>query len=373
MTKRLDSIELLRCVLMFLIIGQHAFLLGVMGDCWDAWTLLFTAFVAWHVDAFIAITGWFGAKFSPSKIIKLIGLMAWYSLLSVGWMCVADRGSLSLKNIGISGGWFGSTYLMLLCVIPFVNAAIERLSAMPRRMAVFAWSIAALAYSLSWFPSHLLLPFSPCGVSGQSLFLFAFIYVTVRLLRTQYDVQKIAKRFFIWACVAFVAVMTLCGTLALTYRWYKGMPLNGRCFGAWTTCGYDAPHVWLLAIAIVIVFVTKVHLPKWVGNVCCFLGPSMFGVYLMHTTTSFGELLYVCPQKWLMAHVSLHPALVVFLSAVVCFVLCVGADVLRRFLLRGISGPTNRFLSFVDMKWDANKMNSSMGSSMPHEGPLKYW
>lgn len=103
------------------------------------------------------------------------------------------------------------------------------------------------------------------------------------------------------------------------------------------------------------------------------IGPSMFGVYLMHTTTSFGELLYVCPQKWLMAHVSLHPALVVFLSAVVCFVLCVGADVLRRFLLRGISGSTNRFLSFVDMKWDANKMNSSMGSSMPHEGPLKYW
>lgn len=299
MKKRLESVEFLRCLLMLLIVAQHAFLLGVVSDRQETWTLLFTAFIAWHVDVFIAITGWFGATFSPSKIIRFVGLMAWYSLLSICWTFYVDRSSLSIKDIGINGGWFGSTYLMLLCVIPFVNSAIERLSMLPRRSVWLIWGVVASAYLLSWFPGHLLLPFSPAGVSGQSLFLFVFIYASVRLVRIFYDVQAISKRFFVWACMAFAAVMSICGTLALIYRWHKGMTLNGRCFGAWTTCGYDAPHVWILAIAIVIFFVVKVRVPHWLGRVCGFLAPSMFGVYLMHTVTSFGELLYVYPQKWL--------------------------------------------------------------------------
>lgn len=353
MNKRQESIEVLRCLLMFLIISQHAFLLGVMGNCWEVWTLLFTALVAWHVDAFIAITGWFGVKFAPSKIIRLIGLMTWYSALSLLWTCVIDRNSLCIKGLGITGGWFGATYLMLLCVISFVNAGIEKLLTMPKRAVCVIWSVVAVAYGLSWAPGHLLLPFSPTGVAGQSLFLFVFIYVSVRLFRKYYDVQLMAIRFFVWAVVAFVAVMSLCGAIALIYRWHSGMTLNGRCFGAWTTCCYDAPHVLFLAVAVLAVFATKVRVPQWLGAFCCFLGPSMFGVYLMHTTTSFGELIYICPQKWLMANSALHPVLIIFVSSVICFAICVIADVIRRLLFSIVRKPIDRILSMADAKWQA--------------------
>ena len=154
----------------------------------------------------------------------------------------------------------------------------------------------------------------------------------------------------------FVVVMIVLGSVAMLYRWKVGLPVQGRNLSAWSS--YDAPHVWLFAICIVAFFALRVYVPEWLSRVVTVISPSMFGVYLMHHTTSFGRLLYRIPQEWLMAQVSLHPALVVFLSAVVCFVLCVGADVLRRFLLRCISGPIKRLLSFVDARWDAYKVRT---------------
>lgn len=52
----------------------------------------------------------------------------------------------------------------------------------------------------------------------------------------------------------------------------------------------------------------------------------------------------------------LHPALVVFFSAIVCFIFCVGADVVRRLLFYCFHKPIDRVLAAVDAKSQAFQM-----------------
>lgn len=172
---------------MFCIVAHHSFHCGIFGDATGWWALFFESLIVWHVDTFIGISGWFGMSFKWRKVIRIVGLMAWTSALSIGYLLVFDRSHLTLKSIGIHGGWFGETYLMFLFVIPFVNAAIQGLEKEPSKKVLFIWGIMAGAYALIWLPGHLLLPFSPSGVSGQSLFLFFFIYVTMRLVKMHAD------------------------------------------------------------------------------------------------------------------------------------------------------------------------------------------
>ncbi len=56
----------------------------------------------------------------------------------------------------------------------------------------------------------------------------------------------------------------------------------------------------------------------------------MFGVYLLHDTTSIGRKLYQIPEAWLAANTDLHPMIVVFLCACLTFCICLGVDFLRR-------------------------------------------
>lgn len=128
----------------------------------------------------------------------------------------------------------------------------------------------------------------------------------------------------------FLLISTLCGGVAIFYRWLAGMTIAGRHLSAWSS--YAAPHVWLFAICLVYFFATRVHLPMWLARFVSVISPSMFGVYLLHDTTSFGRLLYRVPQSWL-DHVGLHPFLCVLLSTLLCFLICLSIDLLRRMIL----------------------------------------
>lgn len=347
---RQPAIELLRCLLMFLIVAHHSFHWGVFSDDFSWWTLIYGGFTIWHVDAFIAISGWFGMRFAPSKVLRLIGLMAWYSALSIGYLLLFDRGNFGFKSIGIHGGWFGETYLMFLFVVPLVNAAIERLISESTHKARIVWIILAVAYALTWLPGHLLLPFNPSGLGGQSLFLFFFIYFTMRFVKfVIIEVNSFKPAIITGGGGVFTLGIMLCGGVAIVYRWLVDKPFHWRYLETWSW--YDAPHVWIFAVCLVAFFATKVILPERAGNVCCWLSPSMFGVYLMHNTTSFGRLLYVKPEQWLSANTCLHPAIIVLISAIGCFTVCLMADLFRRALLAPFASSIKRMLDWLDRKY----------------------
>lgn len=342
--KRNPSVEALRCLLMFLIVVYHAFWHGIWGRCTELWTNIFLVLMIWHVDAFIGISGWFGMRFAPSKVLRLIGIMAWYSVMSIVYLLW--MGGLSLKCIRISGGWFGETYLFFLCMIPFVNAAIEKLTEGTKRRVLVFWVVLAIAYVITWLPVCCLLPFSPSGmgIGGQSIFLFFFIYTTMRLIR----ISKVESRFaqIKLSLFLFVIVQLACGGVAVAYRAWQGMELQGRNWSAWA--GYDAPHVWLFAICVVAYFATKVRLPTWMTRFVMIISPSMFGVYLMHDTTSFGRRIYTTIEKMLDSATEFHPVVIILISAVVCFSICLVADLIRRLVVRCFNNQTTRLYDWVD-------------------------
>ena len=103
---RNPAIELLRCILMFCIVLHHCAYHGYWRGDESQRVLIFgfTGLLAWHVDGFVAISGLYGIKFSWRKFLRLWGMCAFATGLSVlfslktgiGW-----RPSLLVVN----GGW----------------------------------------------------------------------------------------------------------------------------------------------------------------------------------------------------------------------------------------------------------------------------
>jgi len=80
---RSGGVELFRCILMFLIVLYHSWYYGLFGyehgayPIYSYWTLLFSAFILWHVDGFVAISGWFGIRFT----LKVLGVIWCHTVL----------------------------------------------------------------------------------------------------------------------------------------------------------------------------------------------------------------------------------------------------------------------------------------------------
>ena len=316
--KRNPSIELLRCLAMGLIVGYHCFAYGEFSGSHAAWTAMFTTLICWHVDTFLAISGWFGIKFSWMKVAKLGGLILFYNALD--W---------AFGGRSVGGGWFGNNYLLLMLLAPLLNWALEKMSA---RQTWTVWSIFAAGMVAWWLPWHEKDPMW-WVMGGYSIVNFVFIYFTVRGLRRLRGGEGVA--------LPWVGVGVFGGMFAL----FAGIDLVSRLTGHGHLSGigavfssYDAPHVWIFAICLVAFFVQRVRIPEWLGKVATFCAPSMFGIYLLHDTTSFGHEIFRIPERWLAAHTALHPAIIVILAAVWTFVFCLAVDLVRREVLRRLRG-----------------------------------
>ena len=128
--KRNASIELSRLLLMFGICLLHS---AINPGYSRAWFINITCFC---VTAFAFISGYYGASFRPSKIVRLVG---------TGVICalICGRGNIS-RAWGIYGRyWFLHAYVLMMCLAPLVDGAISRKGAiavaMPLLVAVFVW------------------------------------------------------------------------------------------------------------------------------------------------------------------------------------------------------------------------------------------
>lgn len=312
---------------MFAIVAHHCYVYGVHSKVPGLWTALFTTMICWHVDAFLSISGWFGIRFSWWKLLRLLGQISFYSCLSVAFLLARAKEGADWSRIRLSGGWFGDNYLALMLLVPFLNAAIERLSGEYRKAAWSAWGLFALLMTFAWLPTHGFGLLAPRGVDGHSLMLFVFVYFTMRLVRLS-EFGRISKRVLMLGGVLFVAMFAFFALIDRISIFFGAGHLSGigDVFSA-----YHGPHVWIAAAALVLFFVWHVRVPDWLGRVVSFCAPSMFGIYLLHETTSFGSWFYKIPQKWMADAWGLHPVWSILLSAVVAFGVCLAIDLCRRF------------------------------------------
>lgn len=315
--QRNGSIEFFRCLLMFLIVFGHSCYYGVLPWTNCYWLVAFILTIRWHVDSFVAISGWFGIKFSWCKVLRLIGIMAFYSMASWLWCGRIDD---------VNGGWFGGTYLMLMFMAPLINAGVECLMEKSFSIAWSAWLAFAIGMTLNWLPRHAFSGCSPSGGTSHSLLTILFVYVTVRMvsLAKSPALEQRIMRFGIPFAISVVIICTgvhlvsyMCGT-QLTWNNVK-----------WIT-DYNSPATWSIAVMLILFFARKVRIPVCIEKTAAFLAPSMFGVYLLHETTAFGHEIFRVPQSWMVAHSHLPQFMVVLLSAILTFIVCVAIDMLRR-------------------------------------------
>lgn len=133
---RNNSVELLRCILMFLIVLHHMCLFYAQGG--GIAVRACSALTAFSTDAFAFITGFYGTRFKWSKASLLLGVGMFASVVLWGaGNCLLDGGAAYRFSLG----WFGNSYLALLLVVPFVNRLLKNCRGM---QGLFAWPMAVI-------------------------------------------------------------------------------------------------------------------------------------------------------------------------------------------------------------------------------------
>ena len=180
-TTRDSSIDFYRTIMMLGVCFIHSF--GINGTMYSK---AVSSALYFCVCGFIFISGYYGIRFRPSKIIELYGLGAFGAAVATiaTRICCPDMcGSYPHRFMRIfCDYWFLNAYVVLMFLAPALNMIAERartregfVAALSIIVCTVGWSfIAQLPIVRSYIPQ------TP-GVEGCSGFLFAGIYIFARV------------------------------------------------------------------------------------------------------------------------------------------------------------------------------------------------
>ena len=253
--KRNASIELYRILLMYGIVTLHVpYVLGP-AFCWENIGL------AWCVDGFVFITGWFGIRFSVRKLALLYGT-ALVSAFMIEGLAIAFGHGLG-DNVfdgvvrHIKGMWFLHAYAVMMCLAPLVNAVLQSRdwrALVPFSALVFGWGLAVeLPIVLKIIPH-------PAGIGSFTGLTLLGVYAVARIVRL-YDFARLIKTRHILFALPVLFGLCIFGDGWLGY--------------------YASPIAVLMAAAVFFLFL-RIRVPSAIAPMVQFLGASMFPVYVVH-------------------------------------------------------------------------------------------
>ena len=327
---RNGNVEAFRCLLMFLIVAYHSFIYGPCSVSKATWTFCFTVLICWHTDGFLAISGWYGIRFKWIRFIGLVGQLAFYGVLSLLYCWLSGAGYRSV-TYGFMGGWFGSSYLVPMLLSPLINRAFESGWENRRGLVLAGVGLIAAVLFASWITGRFgagMIQLKSFGV--HSVLLMVYLYCVARVLRKLFEVRRPRLGWLVVCMAIFVVALPLHHLVDVFHRHMTGGGIHG--IGAYFAA-FDAPHTVVMAFALLLTFVYYVRLPQWCGNFATRLSPYLFGVYLCHSTTSFGGRFYAV-EDWLVNTVHLHGFFAVLLAATFIFVACIGVELARKSCVR---------------------------------------
>ncbi len=325
--------EIYRVALMFGICFGHCLFLGgqelIVGD------VLRESLVNINhscVNGFVFITGFYGIRFRPSKLIRLYavacasGALVFFLGLHFGVVAweSGQAGVIQLKNF-LVGAWFLNAYAVLMLCAPLVDVALERLSTRALRGVLAPFFLLAFGWSflIDQPPLDKFLPTTPGLGSFTGLSLLA-TYVVARLCR-RFDVGRLLTWPRMLAALAVLVCVTAIG--AGEYASPFAVALAGCCF---------------------YLFV-RIPWPTWVGAVARWLGPSMFAVYLLHTNSVGFPVIAGIEQRLLASGWSfdgVYPIL-----SILVFAAAVGLDLPRRAVVWCTQRLWTPVLNRLDAAW----------------------
>lgn len=329
------GVELFRCLLMFLVVSLHVCELTPLSQGHSALFLYAATIPA--VDGFVSISGWYGIRFAWRKFFRLWGLMVFYMALSTGAVVLAKLLDPAFpvgipRPFGYGGWWFAVTYLALMMVAPIVNAGLETLAKTPRQLWIALGLLVAME-CMTWG----LLPLGVQAVSWDALSLenLLFVYVVARVL-SLLGCGEWLKRIGRWTFPLFTLLLVMAVPLRELAGTWLGQDQLWRfkldpmvCDTVRSGLDFDAPPIWLTGLAGLGCFLA-LRLPHWVARVAGFIGPSMFGVYLIHTT-KIAEFGYTKVAQWAIETFPNTPTIVLaLLVSALVFCSALALDLIRR-------------------------------------------
>ena len=337
---RKGEVECLRCLLMFFVVLWHGACHGIWSSNESSCAWMYVGLM-WHVPAFVAISGWYGISFRWSKFFRLYGLVVFYSLLGYGYEFFFLKQPWHIPHV--VGGWFVPSYLALMLLSPIVNSGVDSLVIKGPRIAVRNWSLVAVLITVGWLPfvrTYSGITFAGLSVlGGGTFFTVLFVYLSARLFSCIFkpDFLHLKRLFLVFAgCIVgciFSVLVSYC----------KFGVLN-----IWTAIefnGYNAPHIWMFAIAVVAFAANRLRLPTVINRVGGWLAPSMFAVYLFHECMPWSYDLYRIPQAWLSRVTAIYPVCIILICAICVFAVSIMADMARRLLVVVLMGISRRCLN----------------------------
>lgn len=264
MKHRDGNIDLMRLIFMFFICLIHA--VGYVDARWTHW-LANISYVG--VAGFVLISGFYGIRFSVSKVLRL----EMYAMVCAATVVFLSR-IAGMSNIGdtlsvFKSYWFVHAYVLMMCFSTLVEKLIdvykkglvsEReivLAVVPVLLMVFVWSFSMRIWGLQQYiprAEGINTPFS-----GIALFAIYIVGAMCRLF-------NIEKRMNIWVAVLIILV---CAPIV---AW----PIFCGCFAR-----YDSAFVLMLSFALFAMF-RRIHIAPYIGKVSSWLAPSVLAVYLYH-------------------------------------------------------------------------------------------
>lgn len=311
------GVEVYRCLLMLGIVVIHASGQAAFRQIWG------TEFFDWCVCGFVFISGYFGIKFRPSKVLSLIGIGIWCSF--VVWVC-SDAGWVSILT-GANGFWFLWAYILLMLFAPLVNAALDKLDArqvlrvtLPILMVAYVWMfLLAVPGVRDYIPQSR-------GVQGLSFLSILPIYIAARFY------QKFRLEKFITRRLTVVSLLSCIGLFVLGFWWYWWIPA-------------------LVVTMITFKWFSQLKCSQMIGRIAVFLAPSMFSVYMLHFSGG-GVRFMMDMELWLAGSWGVPMTLDALLVALITFVLCILVDLPRRMLLYPLRGCISKMCSWIDGRYE---------------------
>lgn len=295
--KRNPSIELYRILLMFGIVLLHSAAKG------DHVAFGLSNLLKFCVPGFVFISGYYGIKFSWGKLGRLYVLAAVCALVGVfaEWAHLGDMDFAANWILYMKWFWFLHAYVILMMFAPILNLAIiqgggYKLTVMPIVVLAFGWSY---LYEIGHLKPFV---FPASGLGAYTPLTLIGIYLLARLFRVyELDVKMPTK---------YVLV-----TIALC------LP-----FAAIGLAPYNSLFAFCIAAGLFVLFKRFVKCGEWV----LFVAPSMFSVYLLHSTKPGLDFIreagnYIVAQ-------GMSKYIMFLIVAIVLFVVCVTIDLVRRFV-----------------------------------------
>lgn len=282
------------------------------------------------VDGFAFLSGWYGLRFRPAKVVRLYALAIGCGMIVLAAGHLTGRFPLQWSGEGLKavhhacfGPWFLNAYLVLMLLAPLVDGVLAWVPkrhwpavVVPPLLLTFGWSFARDTRYLT-----LLMPRS-AGVTSYTGLTLLGVYLLARLWRLGGWDRFLAGRRLWWA-IALLLLATACGAYC-----------------------YASPFAALLAGCLFLAC-RRVTWPAWLMRTAGFWGGSMFAVYLLHCNR-LGLSLYEPLEQALMTQLHLPRYAAYFPATLVIFGACALLDLPRRLLLAATARFWQAPLAWLD-------------------------